>query len=244
MPNWCDNSLLVEGDEKELERFFEHAKGYGLTWESDEQIPKDEKYNSLIDFSKFIRPTDAELKRPYGKQGDSYGYDWCIENWGTKWNACDAISTWDEDRYGDRGIDKSEIGYSFNTAWSPMSEDMLLRMEEMFPKLKFHYQFIETGCEFYGYWNTENKRHECFDFPDLNGLVERYIGLKSDLYTDSYCKEQYDGDREHMQQDALWDIYCHLETMIMNAGDSMTKYTSEDVWNYIEREDRYARKGN
>ena len=47
-----------------------------------------------------------------------------------------------------------------------------------------------------------------------------------------------------MQQDALWDIYNHLETMIMNAGDSMTEYTSEDVWNYIEREDRYARKGN
>mgnify|MGYP001446923033 CR=1 FL=1 len=169
-------------------------------------------YHSFFDFSQFIKPTEEELKKGYSE----YGYDWCYNNWGTKWNACDAISTWDEDRYGSGGIDESEIGYSFNTAWSPMSEQLLRNMEQMFPKLKFHYQFIETGCEFYGRWNTEESRHEVYDFPDLNALVERYIGLKSDLYTDSYCKEQYDGDREHMQQDALWDIYSNLET-ILNA---------------------------
>jgi hypothetical protein len=244
MPNWCDNSLLVEGDEKELERFFEHAKGYGLTWGSDEQIPKDEKHHSLIDFSKFIRPTDAELKRPYGDQEDSYGYEWCNENWGTKWNACDAISTWDEDRYGSGGIDKSEIGYSFNTAWSPMSEQLLRNMEQMFPKLKFHYQFIETGMEFYGCWNTEESRHECYDFPNLESLAEDYIELKSDLYTDSFLEEHYDGDREHMIQDACCDIIGELETMIMDAGDSLKQFTAEDVWNYIEGNEKHARKGN
>ena len=125
-----------------------------------------------------------------------------------------------------------------------MSEAMLLRMEEMFPKLKFNYQFIESGVEFYGYWDTKNKRHECYDFPELKELVERYIELKSDSQTDSYCKEEYDGDREHMEEDALWDIHCHFETMIMNAGNSMTEYTVEDVWNYLKGEDRYARKGN
>ena len=245
MPNWCDNSLTVEGDEKELERFYEHAKGYGLTWESDEQIPKDEKYHSLLDFSKFVRPTDTELLRPYGSQEDSYGYDWCNENWGTKWNACDAISNWDENRYGigADGIDKSYIGYSFNTAWSPMSEQLLRNMEQMFPNLKFSYQFIETGCEFYGRWNTEESRHEVYEFPDLERLVEDYIELKSDLYTEEFLKKHYDGDKEHMRQDAWGDIIVELETMICDAGDSLKQFTAEDVWNYIKENGVYG-KGN
>ena len=43
---------------------------------------------------------------------DTYGsrdwYDWCIENWGTKWNACDCMWT-------------ADGGIEFNTAWAPPS---------------------------------------------------------------------------------------------------------------------------
>lgn len=124
-----------------------------------------------------------------------------------------------------------------------MSEQLLRNMEQMFPKLKFHYQFIETGCEFYGRWNTEESRHEVYEFLDLERLVEDYIELKSDLYTDSFLKENYDGDKEHMRQDAWCDIIAELETMICDAGDSLTQFTAEDVWNYIEGNYKYA-EGN
>ena len=84
--------------------------------------------------------------------------------------------------------------------------------------------------------------HEVYEFPDLERLAEDYIELKSDLYTDSFLKEHYDGDREHMRQDAWCDIVGELEAMICDAGDSLTQFTAEDVWKYIEGNEKYAER--
>ena len=90
MPNWCYNTIQVDGDRPELEKFIEKASFAG-----DEETSE----SFCLSFKKF---------KPYPNGEWSHG--WCAENWGTKWDACDPYL---EDGGG------QDIMYSFNSAWSP-----------------------------------------------------------------------------------------------------------------------------
>ena len=156
MPNWCENELYIKGSKDELKKFVEHAKG--------------EK--KIIDFNKFIQypkrfakmdekamewdekhPKDSWANRP--KDGyNSGGYEWCIKNWGTKWNAChlDAYDPNPEDLgYKDEG----ELLFKFDTAWSPPIP-VIKKMGKEFPNLKLTLLYFETGCAFNGILRIEN----------------------------------------------------------------------------------------
>ena len=63
------------------------------------------------------------------KYGASNWYDWCIENWGTKWNACNA--EW----YGDEYID-------FDTAWS-CPEGIYRKLAQMYPDVTIEASFAD-----------------------------------------------------------------------------------------------------
>ena len=66
MPNWCDNSLEVIGNEEEIKRFYET----GIKVDED----KTERW-SLEPYY----PIPDEVEKCH----------WCDENWGTKWDAND-----------------------------------------------------------------------------------------------------------------------------------------------------------
>ena len=199
MPNWCNNELKITGDKTELECFRAFAKGNGIVWDGEDAITNAEgdkvRYEYDFDFSKFIRPTNKELDKPYGS-GEAYGYYWCIENWGTKWNACDIQVYPSEDQTGDEEIG-DELIYAFTTAWSPMSQKLFDAMLEMFPKLEFSYRFYEEGCCFVGESSTENIING-WTAPDKEEM-QRAI----EIYKDNAC-EKIDLDED----DLLCDIYC------------------------------------
>lgn len=58
-------------------------------------------------------------------------YEWCIKNWGTKWNACDS---WVEDDI-----------IHFDTAWSPPIP-VLIALSKKYPNNEFYLEF-EDECE-------------------------------------------------------------------------------------------------
>ena len=70
MPNWCENTLTVTGEENEVQLFKDLAK------------PKDQKMDSELSF---------ESLYPIADKND--WYHWCIAHWGTKW---DVEATLDE----------------------------------------------------------------------------------------------------------------------------------------------------
>jgi hypothetical protein len=200
MPNWCNNELRINGDKADLEYFREFAKGNGIVWDGEDEITNAEgekvRYDYELDFSKFIRPTKKELDKPYGS-GEAYGYYWCINNWGTKWNACDICVYPSDDQTGDGEIE-DELIYSFTTAWSPISQKLFDQMIEMFPKLDFVYRFYEEGCCFVGE-------------AEMNGTIEGFTAPDSEemrrvieIYKQNACEEDKIGDED----DLLCDIYC------------------------------------
>ena len=64
MPNWCENTMEVYGDNEDLKSFVDSMVGQ----------------DSDFDFGKVI-------PYPEGMDYNLEGYDWSKENWGTKWNA-------------------------------------------------------------------------------------------------------------------------------------------------------------
>lgn len=66
MPNWCNNSFEISGDDEQLDAF--------------EKFLDDNKGK---DWFNFFKPIPPEF------QGGEKWYAWSVENWGCKWN-CDA----------------------------------------------------------------------------------------------------------------------------------------------------------
>jgi hypothetical protein len=200
MPNWCNNELRITGDKTELECFRAFAKGNGIVWDGEDELTNVEgekvRYDYELDFSKFIRPTKKELDKPYGS-GEAYGYHWCVDTWGTKWNACDVEVYPSNNQTGEDEI-VDELIYSFCTAWSPMSQKLFDAMIEMFPKLDFVYRFYEEGCCFVGEAEM-NGTIEGFSAPDSEEM-RRVV----EIYKQNACEEDELGDED----DLLSDIYC------------------------------------
>lgn len=58
-------------------------------------------------------------------------YGWSCEHWGTKWDACGASAN----------PKSNEI--RFTTAWSRASDEILLKLSEMFPETRFTYHYAD-----------------------------------------------------------------------------------------------------
>jgi hypothetical protein len=79
-------------------------------------------------------------ERPWIKDGyNSGGYEWCISNWGTKWNAAEVTMENLED----------EVIYSFDTAWSP-PVPIISKLAQKFKKCRFTLEYWERGAAYQG----------------------------------------------------------------------------------------------
>jgi len=131
MPNWCQNILEIRGSEEELERFMNKSE--------------DRKFT-------------LEQYYPYGTEDGEWNYDWCFNNWGTKWDVNGdtpflMISSESETSPPQSNTEMSShnegISISFLTAWSPPFEG-ILHISKDYPELYFSLIYCETGGGFAG----------------------------------------------------------------------------------------------
>jgi hypothetical protein len=161
MPNWCYNSLTIEGSaedisaiKKQLNQPFQRQHDQ-WNMETKQMELVDTLYpNPVFAFWNIIKPTNLEA---YNKQadhslpmqeqlafsGDNW-YDWNVRNWGTKW---DVAVSWN-DEYPETELmeeDENNLAYRFNTAWSPPTP-AIQKLSEQYPNCLFNLSFEEeTG---------------------------------------------------------------------------------------------------
>jgi len=164
MANWCENTLVVVGKKDELEKFKEHAKGENGILDANKFIPYPRELDELYEKEVPIGQQVIERLKGSGWTPSDYGYNhggynWCIENWGTKWNFGEVELVWEEDE---------SLTYSFETAWSP-PEPVIKKMGEMFPNLGFELEYSEPGVGFQGLLRIEGGsvvEDSCGDYVD------------------------------------------------------------------------------
>ena len=134
MPNWCNNTLIVEGNVEDLQRIksllINEQGEFSFNW----AVPQPENlYRENI---------SSEKRDELDAQGIPNWYDWNNRNWGTKWDACSAFIDTDED---------NEIRINFQTAWSPPS-DWLYSFFKKLEGIEVSVQLLydEPGMEFAG----------------------------------------------------------------------------------------------
>ena len=130
MPNWCKNKVRIEGDEEEIKHFLETCFVDGEL-EFEKIIPYPESAPSRDDQPDDLR---ERINHPFAKWYNDFGYDWCIETWGTKWGASEQKN--DLKSY----LEKIEL--YFLTAWRP-PEGIHAKIKEMLPSCSITWFYRE-----------------------------------------------------------------------------------------------------
>jgi len=152
MPNWTENELYVKGPQADRDAFVNaaeaHHVGYDMIAGEDYSCVTQLDFNNFIPYPKHYLDQDEKAKAARKKDPKDWsvpdgfncgGYDWCINNWGTKWNACEITLT----------ENKTSLKYRFDTAWSPPIK-VVTAMAHMFPMLTFTLKYFEGGIGFQG----------------------------------------------------------------------------------------------
>jgi hypothetical protein len=158
MPNWCNNVLDIDGDQKQLKELLKFIEGKG---EKGEDIPF--SFEKVLATPPELLKVEApnrdkklakKLKKLYGAED---WYDWRNKNWDTKWELDDNVQV-------------NIIGHTaclvFDTAWSPPTNIIRL-LAKKFPKLSFTLTYCEPGVGFAGVTKAKGNKltDNCYD-PD------------------------------------------------------------------------------
>jgi len=149
-------------------------------------------FKSLMPMPKELESTTSPVnladkgknKELVDKYGSDNWYDWCIDNWGTKWGDYD-MNPITPPRKSSSGKEYM-LDFYYDTAWSPGDEALSNAIITQFPKIKGLISYEEPGMAFAGElvfyngkvisnrsWNMEETREGVddidFDWEEKNG---------------------------------------------------------------------------
>jgi len=151
MPNWCQNNVTFSHTEKEMIDRIYNAADNDTLFSSFIPVPpelSDTMHGYLGDDNeqqKLIEQQEANTKQ-YGYPS---WYEFCLGEWGTKWDAS-GLSI--NNVYDNEPDDIHSITLSFNTAWSPPIEFY----ETLYDKfgVKIEATYFESGLCFCGRYSN------------------------------------------------------------------------------------------
>ena len=163
MPNYCSNVVEIQGPQHILKTLVEHR----LDFMKIHPYPKElditagrEGADDSPEQKALVAAEESNLK----KYGYKNWYDWCVNNWGTKWNAGgdnDAMQVDFDEDVGNQGI----ALFQFDTAWAPPL-GVLEKLMETHPELSIECRYHEPGVGFFGVWTDGSDRcYETEQFP-------------------------------------------------------------------------------
>jgi hypothetical protein len=191
MPNWCANSLKLVATNAQSEKLLANiVQELARAHEANESAnifalikPIPEALHITSGWLGKDTPEQAALEAKQKENLAIYGYkdwyDFCIAEWGTKWDA----KTGDEDL--PFTIEDNKVTIYFDTAWAPPM-NIYYTLEEMGFELEATY--IEQGMGYIGYYtdgvDTCEKMEQFYtadmaededDFPVINHKIDQYF---------------------------------------------------------------------
>ena len=114
MPNWCNNNLTLEHEDPEMIIRAKAALDRGEFLNEFIPVPKDlsETVSGFLGNGDEQAALEAKTKANVEKYGYGNWYDFCVGEWGTKWDV-------GGDGQSDIHPDGKMLHTSFDSAWSP-----------------------------------------------------------------------------------------------------------------------------
>ena len=136
MPNWCSNSITISGSTDTIKQLWDDAHvgdDFGLL-------------NAMV-------PMPKELEGTTAPSEEANWYEWCIENWGTKWDITDEGL-----EYIDNGDGTSVIAGWFDSAWGPPIEAYNTFLDDM-DGCYIEATYEEGGMDFAGIYTDGDDQY-------------------------------------------------------------------------------------
>ena len=202
MPNYCNNVVEIRGPVQVVKALVDHRLDFQKIHPYPPELDITAGREGADDSPEQIALVAAEESN-LKKYGYKNWYDWCVNNWGTKWNAGgdnDAMQVdFDED------VDNQGIAlFQFDTAWAPPL-GVLEKLMDTHPELSIECRYHEPGVGFFGVWTDGVDR--CYEFENFTGsqdpfwtqhqdglLLDEHFGLVEQLQ-ESEADQETDAER-------------------------------------------------
>jgi hypothetical protein len=180
MPNWCDNSIsLTHKDPEMIKRAF-NAYNDGKLLEEFIPVP-DQLKEATASFGEEYKDQN---EKNVAETGYASWYDYCIDQWGTKWD----ISPYSAEVVND-GL---TLEGTFETAWAPPLE-AYRKLEEMGFTIEATY--YEPGMGFVG--SYEDGEDDCYETPGTLEEAETIPEYLDERYgITEYLKEMLEQEED------------------------------------------------
>lgn len=168
MPNWCSNSITISGPTLKIKAIYDKAMDNesGLL-EAICPSPADMFHGNL----------GEKERQECIEKGIPNWYDWCVENWGTKWD----VSL--EGEFTDNGDGTAEITGWFDSAWSPPIQAYNTFLEEN-EDCSITASYDEPGMDFAGTYDNGDDEYLEDVHTEVMDVLTGYKSLEetSDLF--------------------------------------------------------------
>ena len=152
MPNWCNNSINIQGSTETVKTLWDEAnkEGSGLL-DAMKPMPKE------LDGTTSPTPQEGQAgyKGPQPKiDGFDNWYDWRVKNWGTKWD----IDPKEGLEFTDNGDGTAQISGWFESAWAPPIQAYDTFLDDM-DGCSLTADYHEPGMDFAGFYDNGDDQY-------------------------------------------------------------------------------------
>jgi hypothetical protein len=194
MPNWCNNNLVLEHDDPQMLIRAKDALDRGEFLQEFIPVPKDLQ---IVAGRVGDGDEQRELERKTAENVEKYGYgnwyDYCVGEWGTKWDTGEAGNT-------DISPDGRILHTGFDTAWSPPIAAYEKLLDQGFRVKAMYY---EPGMGFAGIW--EDGHDDCYqDWGDSEGAKATLPAELDDCFGISESQAEYEAENQEDEELTEW----------------------------------------
>ena len=165
MPNWCNNTVEINHQDPAKMYALVEAINAGRFCNFAKPVPE-----SLAIVAGCVGADDSpeqialeEQERiNFAQHGYKNWYDFCVNEWGTKWD----VEAYDKVEYDDQH-DKRGITFGFDSAWAPPTGIYDALMDQGFTVRAYYY---EPGMCFAGIYDENGD-----DFYELGGMTSDQV---------------------------------------------------------------------
>ena len=188
MPNWCSNNLVLTHEDPAMIQRAYDALERGEFLQEFIPVPEELK---IVAGRVSDEAEQAKLEADTARNLETFGYgnwyDYCVGEWGTKWDV------------GEQGASDIHPGgkmlhTSFDSAWSPP-----VNAYEKLVDLGFGVEamYYEGGMAYAGTWSDG-----CDDYVDLSGMsadeIEQNYAELDECFGISECMREYEEPEEEL----------------------------------------------
>jgi hypothetical protein len=182
MPNYCNNDLTLTHTDPAMIAKAATALKEGDFLQTFVPVPAE----LLEATASFGDEYEAQNKANVEKYGYASWYDFCVNEWGTKWD----VQAYDEANVFNDGL---TLTVGFDSAWSPPVE-AYRKLEEL--GFEVDAMYYEPGMGFCGEY--VNGSDETYDIPGTSDEVSECI---PDRINDAFCIAENMADWESQQEE-------------------------------------------